>query len=134
MSNPVFSSRAELCEYVDRGGQVEYLLFWGHRPAKGGLVTKACLSQWFESAFEVDGAVYPTAEHRMMAEKARLFADDAALRRVLEAPNPGETPATPGESSAFWFALELRCPPRSIPSAARNGTSRIAGLLLAGVG
>lgn len=101
MSNPVFSSRAELCDYVDRGGQVEYLLFWGHRPAKGGLVTKACLSQWFESAFEVDGAVYPTAEHYMMAEKARLFADDAALRRVLEAPNPGAAKAAGREVRGF---------------------------------
>ncbi len=46
----------------------------------------------------------------------------------------GETPATPGESSAFWFALELRYLPRLIPSAACNVTFRIAGLLLAGVG
>jgi ribA/ribD-fused uncharacterized protein len=37
----------------------------------------------------VDGVTYPTAEHWMMAGKARLFGDDAALARILGAPQPG---------------------------------------------
>jgi ribA/ribD-fused uncharacterized protein len=36
----------------------------------------------------VDGAVYPTAEHWMMAGKVRLFRDDQALAAVLGAPSP----------------------------------------------
>lgn len=58
-----------------------------------GAVTKACFSQWYASPFEVDDVVYPTAEHFMMAGKARLFADDVALRQVLAAPNPGAVKA-----------------------------------------
>jgi hypothetical protein len=82
-------SCVELSDYIDRGGKVKCLLFWGHRPAKDGSVTKTCFSQWFESSFEIDGILYPTAEHFMMAEKARLFSDDEALQRILEATNLG---------------------------------------------
>ncbi len=49
---------------------------------------KHVLSQWWESAFEIGGICYPTAEHYMMAEKARLFGDDAILPEILEAPSP----------------------------------------------
>ncbi|MGW8394908.1 NADAR family protein [Pseudoduganella sp. HUAS MS19] len=64
------------------------VLFWGHRPSKNGVVTKTCFSQWFEAGFVIDGTRYPTAEHFMMAEKARLFGDTAALGRILQSPNP----------------------------------------------
>jgi predicted NAD-dependent protein-ADP-ribosyltransferase YbiA (DUF1768 family) len=33
----------------------------------------------------VEGIVYPTAEHWMMAEKARLFKDEEALEKLEEA-------------------------------------------------
>lgn len=51
---------------------------------------KTCLSQWFPSRFEVDGVPYPTAEHWMMAEKARLFRDEEVLGRILACEHPGE--------------------------------------------
>ena len=51
----------------------KYLFFWGHRPSKDGTITKSCFSQWFESSFKVNGVQFLTAEHYMMAEKARLF-------------------------------------------------------------
>jgi hypothetical protein len=101
MSIPTFSSRAELCEHLHHGGSAKFLFFWGHRPTQDGFTTKTCFSQWFESAFEVDGIRYPTAEHYMMAEKARLFADNAALQRILAATNPGAAKAAGREIRYF---------------------------------
>jgi ribA/ribD-fused uncharacterized protein len=63
-------------------------MFWGHRPASNGVVGKECLSQWWPASFEVDGDHYATAEHFMMAEKARLFADGETRSRILNAPSP----------------------------------------------
>jgi len=80
-------SCASLCEYLDQGGEPGYLLFWGHTN-RGNAVSKACFSQWFISPFVVDGTRYLTAEHYMMAEKARLFGDEAALAAVLAASTP----------------------------------------------
>lgn len=34
------------------------------------------LSQWYESAFEVDGVTYQSAEMWMMIQKAKLFGDE----------------------------------------------------------
>jgi predicted NAD-dependent protein-ADP-ribosyltransferase YbiA (DUF1768 family) len=51
-------------------------------------VGKHVLSQWWPASFTVDGNRYPTAEHYMMAEKARLFGDEDARRRMLSAKDP----------------------------------------------
>ncbi|WP_344960522.1 NADAR family protein, partial [Streptomyces thioluteus] len=75
-------SVGELTAAVERGEQPEYVLFWGHRPRRDGSVGPGCFSQWWPSPFTVDGVVYPTAEHWMMAGKARLFADAEAEARV----------------------------------------------------
>lgn len=74
---------------VRKGFHHKYLFFWGHRPQKDGQIGKQCLSQWWSSAFEIDGVVYPTAEHYMMAEKARLFDDNEARRKILSTSHPG---------------------------------------------
>jgi ribA/ribD-fused uncharacterized protein len=79
-----------LRERVRRQERFDYLLFWGHRVPEDGRITASCLSQWYPSPFEVEGCRYATAEHWMMAEKARLFADDAALARILEAKSPDQ--------------------------------------------
>jgi ribA/ribD-fused uncharacterized protein len=71
-----------------KGEQFEYLFFWGHQPAKDNQVNESCLSQWYVAPFVVDGLVYPTAEHWMMAEKARLFGDATTLEQILAAPSP----------------------------------------------
>lgn len=68
----------------------KYLYFWGHTPKQAGEVDKSCFSQWFPAAFTVDGAAYPTAEHWMMAEKARLFDDEDVRQRILAAKHPNE--------------------------------------------
>ncbi|MBT2672694.1 NADAR family protein [Streptomyces sp. ISL-14] len=73
---------------VRAGARVRYLHFWGHRPRPDGQVGASCLSQWWLSPFTVDGVEYATAEHWMMAEKARLFGDAEAERRVLDAGHP----------------------------------------------
>ena len=63
-----------------RGHRIKYLHFWGHRPRPDGRLGASCLSQWWPSPFTVDGVAYATAEHWMMAAKARLFGDAEAER------------------------------------------------------
>ncbi|MEY9994668.1 ribA/ribD-fused uncharacterized protein [Streptomyces sp. V4I8] len=79
-----------LIQEIRAGTRVRYLHFWGHRPRPDGRVSASCLSQWWESPFTVAGVSYATAEHWMMAEKARLFGDAEAERRVLAAGHPAE--------------------------------------------
>ncbi len=50
-------------------------------------------SQWYPAAFEVDGERYATAEHYMMAEKARLFGADGIRRQILQAGSPKQAKA-----------------------------------------
>ncbi|MET8942914.1 NADAR family protein [Streptomyces sp. NPDC004542] len=79
-----------LIREVRSGARVRYLHFWGHRPRPDGRVGASCLSQWWPSPFVVDGTEYATAEHWMMAGKARLFEDAEAERRVLAAGHPAQ--------------------------------------------
>ena len=70
------------------GERFDYLYFWGHTPPKNGAINQSCLSHWYSSPFEIDGIIYPTAEHWLMASKARLFSDEVTLQKILEAPDP----------------------------------------------
>jgi ribA/ribD-fused uncharacterized protein len=79
-----------LIRAVQAGARIRYLHFWGHRPRPDGQVSASCLSQWWPSPFVVDGVEYATAEHWMMAAKARLFGDAEAERAVLAAAHPAE--------------------------------------------
>lgn len=73
----------------DKNEAIDYVFFWGHQPRKDGQIGKTCMSQWWENtAFEVDGIRYTTAEHWMMAEKARLFNDEAILVEILKTESP----------------------------------------------
>ncbi|CAL9443515.1 hypothetical protein SUDANB150_02269 [Streptomyces sp. enrichment culture] len=83
-------SREALVARVRAGERITYLCFWGHRPRQDGRLGLSCLSQWWPSPFTVAGVEYRTAEHWMMAGKARLFADPEAERRVLAAAHPAE--------------------------------------------
>jgi ribA/ribD-fused uncharacterized protein len=78
---------------VAKGTEIKYNFFWGHTPKIPGATDKSCLSQWFPAVFTVEGIVYPTAEHWMMAEKARLFKDEEALSAILKTPKPGTAKA-----------------------------------------
>jgi ribA/ribD-fused uncharacterized protein len=83
-------SRDALVREIRSGARIMYLHFWGHRPRPHGRVGASCLSQWWPSPFVVDGVTYATAEHWMMAGKARLFEDAEAERRVLAAGSPAQ--------------------------------------------
>ena len=99
-------SREALVSQVRAGARVKYLHFWGHRPRADGQVGASCLSQWWPSPFVVDGVTYATAEHWMMARKARLFGDADAERRVLDAGHPSQAKKTGrlvrGFEEAVW--------------------------------
>lgn len=47
-------------------------------------------SQWYKAPFQLDGQYYNTAEQFMMAEKARLFGDGAALEAILLERDPSK--------------------------------------------
>ncbi|MGZ2357325.1 NADAR family protein [Streptomyces sp. 372A] len=83
-------SVGDLVELTGRGGKVKYLHFWGHRPRPDGSIGASCLSQWWPSPFTVDGVTYASAEHWMMAGKARLFGDAEAAERAVAAKSPAE--------------------------------------------
>ncbi len=72
------------------GQKQKFVFFWGHRPEADGRVGKGCFSQWWPSPFTVDGVIYATAEHWMMAGKARLFGDEEVLEKVLAAGSPAQ--------------------------------------------
>ena len=80
----------DLCAFLNQGGAVKYIYFWGHTRPRDGSVNQTCFSQWYQESFQVDGVEYSTAEHFMMAEKARLFDDEGALAKILSANHPGE--------------------------------------------
>ncbi len=75
---------------IRSGAKFEYLLFYGHRPSPDGALTHAVFSQWYLDPCAVDGVTYATAEHWMMAGKARLFGDDDAAERILASPSPAD--------------------------------------------
>jgi hypothetical protein len=80
--------RESLVAAIRAGAAPKFLFFWGHRPLASGEIGKPCLSQWWDSSFVADGESYATAEHFMMAEKARLFCDEATRLRILNAGSP----------------------------------------------
>ena len=75
------------------GQHFKFLFFWGHTPSADGLITEACLSQWWKCSFTADGTVYSCAEQFMMAEKARMFGDGEMLSMILKAKHPKEMKA-----------------------------------------
>ena len=79
----------DLRRAIESGWPAEFLFFWGHTP-KGPAIGKHVLSQWWPASFSIDGQRYPTAEHYMMAEKAKLFGDEETCARILSASKPAE--------------------------------------------
>ncbi|AZB34672.1 NADAR family protein [Chryseobacterium bernardetii] len=71
--------------------RIKFLFFWGHTVKDE--ITKSCFSQWFTGKFEENGIVYKTAEHYMMAGKARLFNDAEILEKILQASTPNQVKA-----------------------------------------
>ncbi|MFD5463618.1 NADAR family protein [Kitasatospora sp. NPDC127059] len=82
--------REELAALMAAGRRPKWVMFWGHTAREGGGARHECLSQWWPGRFTVDGVAYASAEHWMMAGKARMFGDEAIERQVLEARTPAE--------------------------------------------
>jgi len=66
------------------GDEPTFVAFW--KPGEPD--SPACLGQWQPSAFFLDGDRYSCAEQYMMAEKARLFADNDAEHRIMATDDP----------------------------------------------
>ncbi len=78
----------DLKKAYEAGETFKFLFFWGH--AADGHINEACLSQWWKCAFQVEGVEYSCAEQFMMAEKARMFGDEAMLAEIMKASHPKE--------------------------------------------
>ena len=79
-----------LIEESEKENRIKYLFFWGHQPNKDGSVSKSCFSQWWLAEFEKDNIKYKSAEHWMMAGKARLFEDNEMLEKIILSKSPAE--------------------------------------------
>jgi ribA/ribD-fused uncharacterized protein len=78
-----------LINECESGTKFDYLYFWMHFES-GLSITKACLSQWYPSKFVVDNISYATAEHWMMASKAKLFNDQKSFEKIINSTDPKE--------------------------------------------
>ncbi len=70
----------DLTELIKRhkaGESFKYIPFWGGE-----------MSQWHKDGFSIRGEYYETAEHYMMAEKARLFNDLTSLDLIMSTKDP----------------------------------------------
>lgn len=97
---------AELRAAVERGDRFEYVLFYGH--AYREPIGTECFSQWYPALFTADGRTYGTAEHYMMAEKARVFGDEETRAEILDAQTPAAAKAlgrkVRGFTDEVWVA------------------------------
>ena len=77
-----------LTDNYDKGEVIKYIFFWGHSDTGADEIGKFVFSQWYSSPFTFDNVVYKTAEHWMMAQKARLFGDQQIFEKILNANKP----------------------------------------------
>jgi len=83
----VVKNKIDLMNHTNVSDEIEYLFFWRHQ-TKSEEISKACLSQWYKADFIIKGQVYLTAEHFMMASKARLFGDLDKEKEILKMSDP----------------------------------------------
>ncbi|MCX4241373.1 NADAR family protein [Paraliomyxa miuraensis] len=102
MADPADARDVEtLAAAVAAGARAKYVFFWGHTAKVDGAIGSWVFSQWYPSPFTVDGQLYRTAEHWMMAEKARLFGDETRRAKILEVHGPGDAKAHGRRISGF---------------------------------
>ncbi|SHK08491.1 hypothetical protein SAMN02745181_3219 [Rubritalea squalenifaciens DSM 18772] len=101
-------SVSDLIVRQQAGERLKYLFFWGHTPPADGSITKACFSQWWFAPFDIEDTLYPTAEHYMMATKARLFGDEAMLAKILTSSHPKQAKDFGRQISNFDESLWLQ--------------------------
>lgn len=102
----MYRDRSQLEDAYRAKARLKFLFFWGHQASKDGRLTSACFSQWWPASFEAGGLRYATAEHWMMAEKARLFEDHDAAEKIVVAGSPKQAKElgrqVRGFDSAAW--------------------------------
>lgn len=86
---------------IEQNIPVEYFFFWGHTQKKENTIDKSCFSQWYPAVFTVEGKVYATAEHWMMAKKAELFNDNETMEKILAVEKPAVAKALGREVKNF---------------------------------
>ena len=79
-----------LTEKHEQGEKLKFIFFWGHSNKNNEEVGKFIFSQWWEAPFTVDGIIYKSTEHWMMAKKAVLFNDQECLEKIISANKPAE--------------------------------------------
>jgi ribA/ribD-fused uncharacterized protein len=93
-------NRHELLARTHQGEHFSYLTFF-----------QGWLSQWYPAQFLVDEQVYRTAEHYMMAEKARVFNDWGTRNRILATSHPAEAKrlgrGVQGYDDAAWSSIRM---------------------------
>jgi len=99
----------ELREQYRSGKRYKYIYFWGTQKQPSSIITKCCFSQWYPSRFEIDNIYYATAEHYMMAEKARLFGDEQILSKILAASSPGLAKSLGRQVNGFIPHISICC-------------------------
>lgn len=97
---------SSLRDRFNTGEKMKFMFFWGHQQ-KANEISASCFSQWYPASFVLDDQVYLTAEHFMMAEKARLFGDAEARAKIFNASTPGAAKAlgrqVRGFDDAAWI-------------------------------
>lgn len=86
---------------------LKYLYFWGHTSKTDGQIDHSCLSQWYDSPFMVDDVHYPTAEHYIMAQKAKLFGDTAIFYQIIHTRHPKQAKDLGRKIAGFDEAIWL---------------------------
>lgn len=77
-----------LSSKINSGEVFQFYHFYGHK--QDSTFGPWMLSQWAKIPFFVNSIRYPTAEHFMMSEKAKLFKDDDVREKILSASTPKE--------------------------------------------
>jgi len=81
-------TKHDIAAEIAKGRVPTFVYFWDCACKTPDAPGPHWLCQWFESPFEIDGQLYGTAEHFMMAEKARLFGDHATRELILNIDHP----------------------------------------------
>ncbi len=76
--------------FILRVSLSNFYFFVDIKKTNNGNITKSCLSQWYQSPFEMNNIRYSCSEQYMMAEKARLFGDEEALDKIFKAYHPNQ--------------------------------------------
>lgn len=87
--------------------RLKFVFFWSHDGNPRNLGAE-CFSQWFPAPFSEGAHRFATAEHYMMFHKAKLFGDEEAATKVLEARSPAAAKAigrtVRGFNEVVWTA------------------------------